>query len=63
VNVKPFVPQVVLAAEHYNRLIRMIQSGEQLRMKVSLKTQFTNDDPMAYNTIAEIPGVIKLMKS
>jgi len=56
VNVKPFVPQVVLAAEHYNRLIRMIQAGEKLRMKVSLKTQFTNDDPMAYNTIAEIPG-------
>jgi len=55
-NVKPFVPQVVLAAEHYNRLIRMIQAGEKLRMKVSLKTQFTNDDPMAYNTIAEIPG-------
>jgi len=50
------VPQVVLAAEHYNRLIRMIQAGEKLRMKVSLKTQFTNDDPMAYNTIAEIPG-------
>ncbi len=56
VNVKPFVPQVVLAAEHYNRLIRMIQAGEKLRMKVSLQTQFTNDDPMAYNTIAEIPG-------
>jgi len=55
-SVKPFVPQVVLAAEHYNRLIRMIQAGEKLRMKVSLKTQFTNDDPMAYNTIAEIPG-------
>ena len=56
VNVKPIVPQIVLSIEQYNRMTRMIQAGEKLRMKVSLSTQFTSSDLMAYNTIAEIPG-------
>jgi Zn-dependent M28 family amino/carboxypeptidase len=50
------VPQIVLSIEQYNRLARMIQAGEKVRMKVSLETQFTSNDLMAYNTIAEIPG-------
>jgi hypothetical protein len=56
VNVKPVVPQIVLSIEQYNRMTRMIQAGEKLRMKVSLVTQFTSSDLMSYNTIAEIPG-------
>ena len=58
-KVGPIVPQIVLAIEHYNRLARMIQAGEQVRMKIALETQFTSSDPMAYNTIAEIPGTDK----
>jgi carboxypeptidase Q len=50
------VPQIVLAVEHYNRLVRMIQAGEKVQMKVSLATQFDDKDLMAYNTAAEIPG-------
>ena len=53
------VPQVVLAVEQYNRLVRMIQAGEKLQMKVSLATQFFNTDLNGYNTIAEIPGTDK----
>jgi hypothetical protein len=52
-------PQLVLAAEQYNRLARMIQAGEKLQMKVSLETQFSKADLMAYNTVAEIPGTDK----
>src|SRR5204863_2555220 len=48
--------QIAVAAEDYNRLVRMIQQGEKLRMTVDLQVQFHNDDLMAYNTIAEIPG-------
>jgi len=55
-NVKPFVPQLVLSIEQYNRLARMIKAGEKVRMKINLETQFTNSDLMAYNTVAEIPG-------
>jgi hypothetical protein len=50
------LPQIVLAAEHYNRLVRMLQQGEALRMEVDLSVVFHDDDLMAYNTIAEIPG-------
>jgi hypothetical protein len=56
VNVKTIVPQVVLAGEQYNRLIRMIKAGENVRMKISLATQFSKDAVMGQNTIAEIPG-------
>jgi hypothetical protein len=49
-------PQIVVAKEHYNRIVRMIEQGEMLKMVVDLSVQFHDDDPMAYNTIAEIPG-------
>ena len=55
-NVKPFVPQVVLSIEQYNRILRMIEAGEKVRMKVALVTEFSKDQVMGYNTIAEIPG-------
>lgn len=56
VNVKPIVPQMVLAAEQYNRLIRMVKAGEKVRAKVTLVTEFSKNAEMGYNTIAEIPG-------
>ena len=49
-------PQIVVAKEHYNRLVRMIEQGEKLKMAVDLAVQFHDDDLMCYNTIAEIPG-------
>jgi Zn-dependent M28 family amino/carboxypeptidase len=55
-NAPAIPPQVTLAAEDYNRLVRMIQKGEKLKMAVDLEVQFNDDDLMAYNTIAEIPG-------
>ena len=59
VKVQPPVPQLVLAIEQYNRIVRMIQAGEKVQMKVDLETQFYDQDLMAYNTIAEIPGTDK----
>ena len=56
VNVKTIIPQIVLATEQYNRLARMIKAGEKVRMQVSLAVQFSKDEVMGYNTIAEIPG-------
>ena len=56
VNSDSVVPQMVLAVEQYNRLIRIIKAGEKVRMKVSLVSQFSKDAIMAHNTIAEIPG-------
>ena len=49
-------PQLVLAVEHYNRLVRMIQAGQKVKMLVDLAVEWQDADPMAYNTVAEIPG-------
>jgi hypothetical protein len=50
------IPQLVLAVEHYNRIARMIEAGEAVKMTVDLAVEWQDADPMAYNTIAEIPG-------
>lgn len=57
--VPAIIPQMVLAVEQYNRLARMIQAGEKLRMSVNLEVQFHDADLMGYNTVAEIPGTDK----
>jgi hypothetical protein len=55
-NAPAFPPQITIAAEDYNRMARMIQRGENLKMAVELKVKFNKDDLDAYNTVAEIPG-------
>jgi carboxypeptidase Q len=49
-------PQIVVAIEQYNRMVRMLNQGQKLRMEVNLGVEFQDSDLMAYNTIAEIPG-------
>jgi hypothetical protein len=49
-------PQVTLAREDYNRLLRMLDQGVELEIALDLKVRFHEDDLMGYNTIAEIPG-------
>lgn len=51
-----FLPQVVLASEHYNRIMRMLAAGEHVRMAVNFEAQYLDDDAQAYDTVAEIPG-------
>jgi len=50
------IPQLVLAVEHYNRIARMIEAGEKVKMTVDLAVEWQDADSMGYNTIAEIPG-------
>ena len=51
------VPTVVLAAEHYNMIARMLERGAGVRLAVSVESRFHEDDTNGYNVIAEIPGV------
>ncbi len=53
------LPQVTIATEHCNRLIRMLQAGEKLQARINLDVQFHGEDLNSYNTIAEIPGTDK----
>ena len=52
----PMPVQLVLAVEQYNRIVRMIEAGEKVKMTVDLAVEFQDADPMGYNTVAEIPG-------
>ena len=49
------LPQVIVAAEHYNRMVRQIQKGVPVKLEMSLEAQFTTAGP-GYNVIGEIPG-------
>ena len=56
------IPQMTLATEHYNRLVRMIQQGEKLKMMVNVDAQYLDGDGMVNNTVAEIPGTDPKLK-
>ena len=49
------LPQVVVADEHYNRMVRQIQKGLSVKLELTLETEFTPVEK-GFNIIAEIPG-------
>ncbi len=55
-DVPKILPQIVVAPEHFNRLVRMLEAGEKVKAAVEMEVTFHGDDLMGYNTIAEIPG-------
>ena len=57
------MPQMTMATEDYNRLVRMIKQGVKPRMTVDIQTQYHDEDLMGYNTVAEIPGSDPTLKS
>jgi hypothetical protein len=50
------VPSIVLVAEHYNMIARMVQSGIPVKLRVELRTRYYSADTNSYNVLAEIPG-------
>ena len=53
------VPSATLAVEHYNRIVRLLERGQPVRMELNIQTKFhpeTDPDGNAFNIIAEIPG-------
>ncbi len=55
-DVQTIVPQVVLAVEHYNRIVRMLERGAEPELEIDLAAHFHDDDLNSFNVIAEIPG-------
>lgn len=50
-------PQVTLAVEHYNRMMRILEKGLPVRVELSLQAQFHDETTRnGFNLIAEIPG-------
>ena len=50
------LPQLVLAAEHYNRLVRMVQKGAHPKLEIDIETRYHDGDLNSFNIVAEIPG-------
>jgi carboxypeptidase Q len=54
---KPVVtPQIIVAAEQYNRIVRLVEREVPVELEVNIAARFYDDDPMSYNVIADIPG-------
>jgi hypothetical protein len=52
------LPTIVMAAEHYNRIARLIEHQIPVKLQFEIKTS-VDDNPDSFNVIAEIPGNAK----
>ncbi len=55
----PTLPQVSLAVEHYNRLVRMLQRKVPVTLEVDIQNTFHDETLDAFNIVGEIPGTDK----
>jgi len=53
------VPQLTMALEHWSRIARLLQQKKDVSLELNVINTFYDDDPMQYDTIAEIPGTDK----
>jgi len=53
------VPQLTMAAEHWSRIARLLRQKKDVTLELNVANIFYDDDPMQYDTIAEIPGTDK----
>ena len=50
------LPMVTIAAEHYNRIVRILQKDIPVEMEIEIKSTFYDENLEDFNVIAEIPG-------
>ncbi len=53
------VPQLVVAVEQWSRIARLLGQKQDVSLELNVQSSFYDDDPMQYDTIAEIPGTDK----
>ncbi len=53
------LPQVVLAAEHYGRIVRVLGKKLPVTLTMNVRNRFVDTSNDVYNVIAEIPGTDK----
>ena len=53
------VPQLTMASEHWTRIARLLQQKKDVSLELNVTNTFYDEDPMQYDTIAEIPGTDK----
>ncbi|WP_421977519.1 M20/M25/M40 family metallo-hydrolase [Roseivirga seohaensis] len=50
------LPEMEMAPEHYNRMVRLLQKGEKVMVEAETKTRFLKNDTKGYNVLGEIQG-------
>ena len=52
------LPQVTLAVEHYNRMMRILEKGVPVKMELEIRTRFHEEgaNQNGFNIVGEIPG-------
>ena len=58
------LPSVLIAVEHYNRMVRILEKGVPVKMELHVETKFL-DEPQGqggFNIVAEIPGTDPKLK-
>jgi len=50
-------PTVILAGEHYNMIVRTMQAGIPVKLRVNLRSRYLDADRNGYNVLTELPGV------
>jgi carboxypeptidase Q len=56
----PAVPsQIVVAVEHYNRMVRILEKDIPVNLEIDFQAEYTNPDGFEYNVVGEIPGTDK----
>src|SRR3954465_1260793 len=53
------IPQLTMASEQWNQIARLLEQKKDVSLEVKVSNTFYDDDPMQYDTIAEIPGTDK----
>jgi Zn-dependent M28 family amino/carboxypeptidase len=55
-NAPKIPPQIEVGGESYNRLVRLVQHGEKVKLAVEFEVAMGTKDEDSYNIIGEIPG-------
>jgi hypothetical protein len=56
------IPSLVLAGEHYNMIVRMLQRGIPVKLRIAVRARFLTDDLDSCNVVAELPGTDPVLK-
>jgi carboxypeptidase Q len=56
-------PSLVLAAEHYNMIARMVEKGLPVKLRIGIQSHYLTEDTQSYNVVADLPGTDSALKN
>jgi carboxypeptidase Q len=57
------MPTMVLAAEHYNMIARLLEQHQPVTLRVGIQSHYLTADSKSYNVIADLPGTDPVLKN